>query len=387
MRQRDTLTNRCIEHCFVFVHFDLDANWLKSNSMCSHPQLFLHVRQESTRGSQSLAVPCRHSWTAGGRSTSCSLSHDPAVFKDVERLLDSKALLVLDQPCIPLLGCHLVEQYVGALELYTLKVIQRPHVLVVEEDMWLRNERLAIGADEALILHDVSQVPPVVAGLPLALANESAHRRGFATLVAAAEHLFIGPVAGLRAIRAYLAIDGIHDCIFTDHTRDQTRPATVRIHIADILEGDWLVAVGLGQARILLPPLAVLVVPARILKLKPLEIFFGHGIDAPEVGEPAGGKELSRLMHVSLVRNAVPGLLDVLVVDLQTVLLQRHQIAAIVVIIDPAPPHLGVAFPLFATILRSVLDEGADSCIDESVVVPEGILQVALQQQLVIGVG
>src|SRR5207245_10596028 len=50
-------------------------------------------------------------------------------------------------------------------------------------------------------------------------------------------------------------------------------------------------------------------------------------------------------------------------------------------------PHLRIAVPLLATVLRPVLDEGADRRVDESVVVPEGILEVALQQQLVIGVG
>src|SRR5205085_1134835 len=110
-------------------------------------------------------------------------------------------------------------------------------------------------------------------------------------------------------------------------------------------------------------------VPAGVLTLKPLEIFLGQWIDTPEVGEPASGEELCRLMHIALVGDAVPGFLDVLVMDLQTVLLQRHQIAAIVVIVDPAPPHLREAVPLLATILGPVLDEGADSCVDESVVV------------------
>src|SRR5436309_3190228 len=92
-------------------------------------------------------------------------------------------------------------------------------------------------------------------------------------------------------------------------------------------------------------------------------------------------------MHITLVRDAVPGLLDVLMVDLQSILLQRHEIAAIVVIVDPASPHLREAFPLLATILGPILDEGADSCVDETVIVPESVLEVALQEQLVIGVG
>src|SRR5258708_8292776 len=124
------------------------------------------------------------------------------------------------------------------------------------------------------------------------------------------------------------------------------------IHVPNVLKGNRLVPIGLGQTRIVLPPLAVLVVPAGVLKLKPLVIFLGQWIDAPEVGEPASGEELCRLMHVALVRDAVPGLLNVLVLDLQTILLQRHHITPILPILDPAPPHLRKAVPLLPTVLR-----------------------------------
>ncbi len=120
--------------------------------------------------------------------------------------------------CFALLRCHLVEQHIGALELNALEVIQGPHVLVVEDDMGLWNEGLAIGTDKALVIHDINQVPTRVAGLPFALANQLAHRRCWPTLVGGAEDLFIGPVAGLGAVRAYLAIYRIHDRVFTDHT-------------------------------------------------------------------------------------------------------------------------------------------------------------------------
>src|SRR5438552_9707665 len=125
------------------------------------------------------------------------------------------------------------------------------------------------------------------------------------------------------------------------------------IHVPNVLKGNRLVPIGLGQFRIVLPPLAVLVVPAGVLKLKPLEIFLGQWIDAPEVGEPASGEELCRLMHIALVRDAVPGLLNVLVVDLQTILLQRHQITEIVVIVDPATTHLRKAVSILATVLST----------------------------------
>ena len=146
-------------------------------------------------------------------------------------------------------------------------------------------------------------------------------------------------------------------------------------------------SIGLRHVCTLLPPLAVLLVPAGVLKLKPLEVFLGHGVDAPEVGEPASGEELCCLMHIALVGDTVPGLLNILVVDLQTILLQRHQIAAVVVIVDPAPPHLCIALAILATVLRSVFNEGTNCRVDDAVVVPEGVLEVAFQQQLVFRIG
>src|SRR6266436_728836 len=131
MRQRYTLTKRCIEHCFVFVHFDLDANWLKSNSMCSHPQLFLHVRQESTRGSQSLAG------TPGPRAGEVHLAPFPTIQRFLRMWNDYlivKPFLYSTSHASRCSGVIWLSNTFG-LELDTLKVIQRPHVLVVEEDM------------------------------------------------------------------------------------------------------------------------------------------------------------------------------------------------------------------------------------------------------------
>src|SRR5260370_22431089 len=44
MCQRHTLTKRCIEHSFIFVHFDLNADWLKSNSVCRHTPVLSQTR-------------------------------------------------------------------------------------------------------------------------------------------------------------------------------------------------------------------------------------------------------------------------------------------------------------------------------------------------------
>ncbi len=92
-------------------------------------------------------------------------------------------------------------------------------------------------------------------------------------------------------------------------------------------------------------------------------------------------------MHVALVDDALPRLLDEVVRDRQAVLLQRHQVAAVVVVVDPAPPHLGVALAVLAAVLGAVLDERADGRVDHAVVVPPRVAQVALQQRPVALVG
>src|SRR6185312_3814393 len=141
----------------------------------------------------------------------------------------------------------------------------------------------------------------MIASFPLALANQAAHSRGFAALVRASEYLFVGPMTGFGAIGAYLAVNGVHYGIFADHAGNHARPAAMRIHVPNILEGDGFMPVGLGHTRVVFPPLAILVVPTRILEFEPLEVFFRHGVDAPEIGEPACGEELGSLMHISLV--------------------------------------------------------------------------------------
>ncbi len=91
-------------------------------------------------------------------------------------------------------------------------------------------------------------------------------------------------------------------------------------------------------------------------------------------------------MNIALVRDAVPGFLNIVVMNLQPVLLQRHQVAAIVVIIDPAAPHLRVALAILAAIFGSVLDERPNGSINQRVIVPESIAEVALQQWPILGV-
>ncbi|SLH74630.1 Uncharacterised protein [Mycobacteroides abscessus subsp. abscessus] len=92
-------------------------------------------------------------------------------------------------------------------------------------------------------------------------------------------------------------------------------------------------------------------------------------------------------MHIALVDDAPPRLLDEIVRNGQAVLLQRNQVAAVVVVVDPPPPHLGVALPVLAAVLGAVLDEGADGGVDDTVVVPPRVPQIPLQQGTVALVG
>src|SRR5258708_37936360 len=109
-------------------------------------------------------------------------------------------------------------------------MVQRPHILVIEDHMWLRDERLAIGANEALIPHDVRQLPAMVDGFPLTLANQADHRWCWATLVFTTERILIGPMPRLGTVSPYMAVYRIHDSIFHVHARVHARQASECLH-------------------------------------------------------------------------------------------------------------------------------------------------------------
>src|ERR687894_1405831 len=64
-----------------------------------------------------------------------------------EGLVDGEALLVLLYVLLALLVRHLVEQNLRALERDAPAVLQLPHLVILEEDVWLRDQGLAVGAD------------------------------------------------------------------------------------------------------------------------------------------------------------------------------------------------------------------------------------------------
>ncbi|OMP13571.1 hypothetical protein COLO4_01399 [Corchorus olitorius] len=71
-------------------------------------------------------------------------------------------------------------------------------------------------------------------------------------------------------------------------------------------------------------------------------------------------------------------------VDLDAVFLQRQHVGAVVILEDPAVPQLGVGFLVLVAVLGAVFDDRADGGIDDHVVLPEGITDVAFQQQVVV---
>src|SRR4051794_20463964 len=145
---------------------------------------------------------------------------------------------------LALLRRHLVQEDVGALEGDALHLVQRPHLLRVEIQVRLRDERVPVVADEPRLLHDVPDVLAVVERLPLALAGQPAHGGGRAALVLGPERDLVRPVARLGAIRADLAVDLVDDDVLTDQRRDHAGPAAVRVLVLGAgLKRDRLMAV------------------------------------------------------------------------------------------------------------------------------------------------
>ena len=118
--------------------------------------------------------------------------------------------------------------------------------------------------------------------------------------------------------------------------------------------------------------------------LEPLEVFLGLRLDAPEVDRPADGEELRGQVHVVFFHDAVPSGADIVVVNLDAILLQRQHVGAVVILVDPAVPEFRVRFLVLVAIRRTVLDDGSDCGVDDGVVLPEGVFEVALQQQMIV---
>src|SRR3954449_3957253 len=122
-------------------------------------------------------MPCRKAAlrTVSSSSTSISMptgsKRTVCVFPTSARRASRRAsALVVGHVRLALLRRHLVQQHVGAVERDPADLVERPHLLGIEVQVRLRDERVAVVADVPEVSHDVPEVLAVVQGLPLALA-------------------------------------------------------------------------------------------------------------------------------------------------------------------------------------------------------------------------
>ena len=213
--------------------------------------------------------------------------------------VDLEALAVCRNGVVTLLASlQRAETAQRAAEHMAADMIQRPHVLGFKAQMRLRCEGLAVRTHEPEVLDRVGNIPAMVAVFPLTATAEAAHCRGGAAFVLGGECHLVRPAAAFRAISVHLAVDFVAAEVFADQARHHAAPAAVRVSIPDVaIEED----VGLARDAELgvpLPIIAELRIPARILMLEPLEVFFGLGFDAPEIRRPADREELRGKMDV-----------------------------------------------------------------------------------------
>src|SRR5258708_21459857 len=313
------------------------------------------------------------------------LAQLPAQLASVE-VPDLEALAVVGDRLLAIRRTHLPQQAQRALQGVTAHVIERPHVLVVEAQVRWRAQCLAVRADEAEVLDCVGETPAVVASLPLAPTAEAAHRRRRTALILRRKRHLVGPCTLLGAICVDLAIHFIANDVFADQARHHAAPATVRIDVSVLLVEQDVGLAWLALLPVPLPEVTELAVPARILMLEPLEVLLGLSLDAPEVDRPADREELRNLVDVVLLDNPVPCSRDVVMMDLDAGFLQPQHAGAVVILIDPAMPELRIGLLVLVAIGGAVLDERTNGSIDDGVVLPERVFQIALKQQMIVGV-
>src|SRR6478609_2826643 len=117
------------------------------------------------------------SMPTGSKRTVCVLSPIRGVLRG-RRTAGRAAALVLGHVLLALLRGHLVQQHVGAVERDPADLVERPHLLRIQVQVRLRDERVPVVADVPEgVLHDLGEVLAVVERLPLTDAAELAHAR------------------------------------------------------------------------------------------------------------------------------------------------------------------------------------------------------------------
>ena len=149
MRQGDALAERGVEHRFALLDFQFDADGLEAD------RVDLRVRHH--RGLAVVSLKCR-AYSPGegaGRSGPLRLSCSVAG-------IDREALAVFGQVLPRALRRQRAERVQRAAKRVAAHIVERPHLLVVEAQMRLRDQGLAVGADEAEVLDRVGQIPAVI---------------------------------------------------------------------------------------------------------------------------------------------------------------------------------------------------------------------------------
>src|SRR6056297_3790455 len=113
-----------------------------------------------------------------GEAARCGLSGSLSVAR-----IDREALAVFRDMGVALGVGHGAKRIERRSQGVAPDMLQLPHVLVVEPQVRLRHQRLAVVPHEVEILDRIGQIPAVVEGLPLALARALAHGRRRPALV------------------------------------------------------------------------------------------------------------------------------------------------------------------------------------------------------------
>src|SRR5712664_467848 len=294
--------------------------------------------------------------------------------------IDLEALAIIGHRDLTLYRRERPESPERASKLVSAHMIQRPHVLGVKAEMRLRDEGLAVRPNETEVLDRVGNIPAMVAVLPFTATAEAAHRWGGATFVLGGKAHLVRPAAAFRAIGVHFAVDFVTNEVFANQAGNHAAPATMRVRITHLAVEQNVGFAGNAEFGMPFPEVTEFGIPAWILVLEPLEVLFGLGFDAPEIDRPANREELRGLVDVVFLDDPVPGGGDVVVMDLDAVLLERQHVGPIIILVNPAMPKLGIGFLVLVAVGRAVFDEGPDRGVDDGVVLPERIFQVAFQQ-------
>jgi hypothetical protein len=223
-------------------------------------------------------------------------------------------------------------------------------------------------SDEAEVLDHLRGFPAVVAVEVVTIARVAARIR------------LVHPRAFTRAVEAGAVAHYAVTAVGLGHAQPLAGPAERRRHVHEAEREKaraWIGVVAEG-----LPERAVLRVPARVLVLEPLEVLFVQRIEAP-VRERPGGEGENRVAVVNAGGQTLTRALEDVGRDVEPELAELHYVGAVPVVTHPAIPLVEVGLGVGAAAAEVLHDHGGED-VDERVVDPERLLQVALDQRRVV---